>query len=1004
MKMHGIYRRIVWLLVGVWMLGGIPSVSAAETETVMLSLPDGKEGLSVYEPDSLAVKVRAVQKNTETADYMLEYYFLDQLLAVSEVQLPPYVTRPFSQTFKNLPQGAGEFRVVLKQGERIAAEAVRRIAVVSPYEPCFMDDVSLKGFSTHYGLENVMDDKATYLLNYAGIKTLRDELNWSKVERTGGGLSSARGDVFIRPYMDGASNNMVLVLNYNNNLYSGKAGLENSTKYGVTTKLEIDGFARYAAFIAQQYPQIRYFEIWNEPNGVNTGFWLPMGVESVEDYTYLLQVTYDAIKKVRPDAQVLGGALAGTDTAFAQGIYAQNGYSFLDGISFHPYIYPKRADAGLEEEIGELADCVRRNGGWKTLAVTEAGWSTYAGEKGCSEQFQAEELVKQFVIGDACQLMANQIYTFRNTGTNQTDREQNFGVVTKDNMPKPAYISVKECIGRLAGALYVGAVTDYPGVKMHIYVKEGQVFAVVWGNGSISTESFAQQIDMMGNSVTEGTEFAISDSPCYLYGLDERFYLPRALRQAMTKRLENILADYGSKLPQDVTQEIQKFQVLPDEIAMSGAAMDALYAAFEELGLFFIRAYRNGETALHEAEAYGALYCLAQCGNAITNAAMAFPIVAETEPDVLVARLQLECEQRQAQETGGRYRYVSAMLNYGGEYLYRAEKANNSSFDSPVKDDVVRGMKRYADTVFQWAEQLLQTEQISSDNLILIAPTGSWVYQSVNNQYVTGVYNHSKQEFRGYVEAGPEKGEAVSGRSERFTLNPGEDKEIPVVFRADAVSQNYIFRLVAEDGAEIASRKVKVTWRTAGGALPYAKAVEITGDRAVGSAMQGNYQWCSPQEGAEETGTQFSWFSSADGIYYSRIEGETSCVFVPDESFDGKWIRFGVTPGGTRYDGKLWQSPPVLVGTGPQVSRITDCGSRIFFDIYADEPKKALGFLAEYGENNILLQCRAVPVSLMRGKNEICFPTESAVKYLKLMLLKNAESLEPLSKSAEIRR
>lgn len=1004
MKMYRIYRRMAGFLVWIWLLGCIPPVNAAETETITLTLPEGKEGLSLYEPDSLTVKVSVAQRNAETADYMLEYYFLEQLLVKSEVQLPPYVARPFSQTFKNLPQGVGDFRVVLKQGDRIAAEAVRKIAVISPYEPCFMDDVNLKGFSTNYGLENVMDDKATYLINYAGIKSLRDELSWHKVEKAGGELSSARGDIFIKPYMDGTSNNMILVLNYNNDLYSGKAGLANSTKYGVSTKAEIDGFARYAAFIAQQYPQIRYFEIWNEPNGVNTGFWLPMGVESVEDYAYLLQVTYDAIKKVRPDAQVLGGALAGASPSFVQGIYAQNGYSFLDGISFHPYIYPNRVDDAMEEKLSELADYMNHNGGWKTLAVTEVGWSTYTGEKGCSEQVQAEELVKQFVIGDSYQLIANQIYTFRNTGTNTTDKEQNFGMVTKNNIPKPAYISVKECIGRLAGALYVGAVLDYSGVKMHVYVKEGEVFAVAWGDGSVSTEQTARQIDMMGNLVAEGAEFTVSSSPCYLYGLDEQFYLSRALSHSIAKRLDSFTAEYGSYLPQNVAEEVRHFQTLVSSMVVSKTAMDELYTAFEQLGFSFIRAYRGGEIALTESEAFGALYCLAQCGNFLSNAAMAFSIDTETEPEMLALRLRSECEQRQAEHAGGRYQYISAMLNYGEEYLYRAEKAYNSSFNSPVKADAVRGMKRYADTIFRWVEQLLPSEQISSDNLILIAPTGSWVYQSVNNQYITGVYNHSGRRFRGYVEVSPEKGEAVPGRSEIFTLNPGEDKEIPVEFRANAVSQYYIFRLVAEDGDEVTSRKVKVTWRTAGGALPYAKAVAVTGSGAVGAELKGNYQWYSPREGEEESGTQFSWFSSADGVYYSLIEGETSNVFVPNENFNGKWVRFGVTPGGTQYSGKLWWSQPILVGAGVQVKKAADYGNHIFFDIYSDEPKEAAGFLAEYGEDDNLMQCRTASLSLMQGKNEICLPTEPAVQYLKLILLKSAESLQPLTESTEIRR
>ncbi|MDQ0381968.1 glycoside hydrolase family protein [Amycolatopsis thermophila] len=62
-------------------------------------------------------------------------------------------------------------------------------------------------------------------------------------------------------------------------------------------------FARLSAVVAQRYPQVRYFQVWNELKG----FWdSAKGRWDQEGYTDLYNQVYDAVKKVRPDA-LIGG-------------------------------------------------------------------------------------------------------------------------------------------------------------------------------------------------------------------------------------------------------------------------------------------------------------------------------------------------------------------------------------------------------------------------------------------------------------------------------------------------------------------------------------------------------------------------------------------------------------------------------------------------------------------------------------------------------------------------
>lgn len=64
-----------------------------------------------------------------------------------------------------------------------------------------------------------------------------------------------------------------------------------------------DDFARLSAEVARRYPQVRYFQVWNELKG----FWSDAtGTWDAKAYTDLYNRVYDAVKQVRPDA-LIGG-------------------------------------------------------------------------------------------------------------------------------------------------------------------------------------------------------------------------------------------------------------------------------------------------------------------------------------------------------------------------------------------------------------------------------------------------------------------------------------------------------------------------------------------------------------------------------------------------------------------------------------------------------------------------------------------------------------------------
>jgi hypothetical protein len=69
------------------------------------------------------------------------------------------------------------------------------------------------------------------------------------------------------------------------------------------TPVHYQDFARLAAKIAQSFPQVKYFVVWNEFKG----FWNPAAKQwEIQMYTDMYNDVYSAIKNVRPDALVGG--------------------------------------------------------------------------------------------------------------------------------------------------------------------------------------------------------------------------------------------------------------------------------------------------------------------------------------------------------------------------------------------------------------------------------------------------------------------------------------------------------------------------------------------------------------------------------------------------------------------------------------------------------------------------------------------------------------------------
>jgi polysaccharide biosynthesis protein PslG len=225
-------------------------------------------------------------------------------------------------------------------------------------------------------------------------------------------------------------------------------------------------FANFAAAAAAHFPQVTYWEIWNEPNLIR--FWSPS--PSSTDYVNMLNAAYAAIKAVAPHDVVVAGALSRArdvpgvqiaPTTFVTSMYA-NGAQF-DILSLHPYTYPYSPDTansgnGWADVATIRATMVTNGDSAKKIWITELGAPTCG--PGNASAVDAQPFTRNDYMTEAAQrtilsdvirniksvsyIGAFFVYEIRDDNSNDSSTRENcFGIFHSDNSPKPAFGTLK---------------------------------------------------------------------------------------------------------------------------------------------------------------------------------------------------------------------------------------------------------------------------------------------------------------------------------------------------------------------------------------------------------------------------------------------------------------------------------------------------------------------------------------------------------------------------------
>jgi len=277
----------------------------------------------------------------------------------------------------------------------------------------------------------------------------------------------------------------------------------------------------YLTAVATRYPQIRYWEIWNEPQDVHSYCGATVGsAGSISTMALMSQHANHIIKGINADAMILSPA---TTSWYPNGYGAAWMSAFLkeggtfDIFAFHGYI---KNPGMAEDEAGIVASVqatMAAAGISKPMWDTEAGWYTGA-QPVLAAARQPGFIVKMFIIQQSLGVARFLWYQY----TDAPQWGQMYNTSTGENTNVAAYNTAYSWLvgATLSSACYVGE-----KVETCAYTRPGGYVAqVVWEtNSNGSTYSYAypsgmtQYVDVTGtlHPISGGTVM-IGDTPILL--------------------------------------------------------------------------------------------------------------------------------------------------------------------------------------------------------------------------------------------------------------------------------------------------------------------------------------------------------------------------------------------------------------------------------------------------------------------------------------------------------
>ena len=603
---------------------------------------------------------------------------------------------------------------------------------VDEYEEQFLDELSNKGVVVHYGNGSKEDyEKSNKFLKELGVNYARVAfLHWD-IEQDDGTLDYSVYDEWVNDIANTTDINLLVNLGSSYNIF-GNDMLINSDE-------EIEKYVNFLLKTKEYYPFIENYEIMNELNLYAASYkGAYLNEEDMKWYSKLIK----RLSEVSGDTNIIttGTSTPSQDTAtsitsekFYTYFNNTKGTYYTNNFAYHPYM---TNNISLQrEKVNSHNELFNKFGGFNRKYITEYGTTLFY----VSEKTQAEDLIKQTVMLDETSDILI-LYNLWTTTPNTTSYEQ-FGLLTNDYKPRPAYYVMQNYYEKTNGGEYIGQVKLGDGIEAHIYDKDGKPRMILWTidtkkkinipySGFTATDMYGEKIENSDGNLT------ISSSPVYLDDISNMYFY-EAISNTALEKYAKFEEDFQEELKEidGIEEDLVKLKDYVASIAKkeSETQENAIQKMNEHfsLGNKIIDAYKNGNLSIEYVRVSSMLDMINDIGDSYedlltVSATNIEPYFTATEE--LIEKAQNEIKSSTVEEIA----YPNKILEFSKDLNEKSKYINSLKDENDIKTGLIVSNSLHAYYLANWANEFAQA--INADGYI------------VKDNYILDVKQNTNQE------------------------------------------------------------------------------------------------------------------------------------------------------------------------------------------------------------------------------------------------------------------
>lgn len=586
---------------------------------------------------------------------------------------------------------------------------------IKPYNKQFLDELSNKSVQVHYidGTWEKDYEKSLNAINNCGIKTIKSSFVWSGIEKTKDNYDFS----FYDKWISKANSLGINVYGCINRVHQWGGDDKN-----ISNNEEVEHITKFFNALIKKYPQVKGYDIINEPNIKSTsngGYiteeelkWYSQMINSLSNTEYKNKVVPAALANIVQERQ---NAISITN--YFNEIYKNGAINNVYNLSYHVY---EIEDNNIQDTIFSNTIEKQNNqfndfGGFVKTYITEYGVSSY---NNITEQTQAEKLVQQTVLLDKYGVDFSNIYNFWNTGNEPNNKEKNFGLVNNNYTPKLSYYSMKNFYTNTNGSEYVGYISDTPELEEHVYNKDGKPLIIVWSNNKDKNIDYnikgMNAKDLFGNEIIPDANgiIKISTAPVYLYNVPTSYYY-KAASNVITKKYREFKEKFPNEISkvQNLNTSIENLESQIKNINNSSILSETTVITFMkqhyELGNNILKAYQDKTVQTNPTKISSMLDFLNDIGDTYED----IVTVSTTNANVDLASTKKLIEELDNKiKNNGNLIYPKKILEFSKDLYEKANYINGLSEENGIKKGLIASKNLHSSLLVGWAYNFASTQ------------------------------------------------------------------------------------------------------------------------------------------------------------------------------------------------------------------------------------------------------------------------------------------------------